>query len=943
MKHFCHNNFENIYDFTEKFTKKGKGDLFEEFTYYLFKLDPRLNSNLKNIWMYDDVPEHILRDLKLPNRDKGIDLIAQIDDDYYAIQCKFRQDPTVTISWTELSTFFGLSFGMTKKIKGGFFVTNTYDLCDEVIESDKVIPIYGDFYKDLPANFFKAIRNKNITVQYDKKKPLPYQRKCIHNAYENYVVDGNNRSYIEMACGSGKTLTSYWIDRDLYYRRTVIFVPSLYLLSQFYTDWIKQSNSEGVTIKYLLIGSDIAVDKKTDYIANGMILCTSVPKIKKYIRDNTDNKLVVICTYQSVDKLMEACNSKKIFDFAIFDEAHKTVRQKGKNFSLALSNENLNIGDRLFMTATPKIYAGNLDKQDILSMNNEDIYGKNIFRYSTAEAIRDGRLVDYQVISMYIKNDDVHKIINNKKYIKYKDAFQDIGADYIATILLILKKIHDGTCNHMLTYHNTIKKAKEFSNMLTIINNLLYDKIYVAHLSGKSSMTTRNKIMREFVDNPISIMCSSKVLNEGINIPIVDSVCLVDPKFSTIDITQCIGRSLRLCEGKKMAYVIVPICIENFNDDFDRDIFGNIIRILKSLKLTDERIIEYFKMQESGNKNKGKNHNIVINEYYDEKKYSKEINLDKWNIKIKDKIWQISDNFYFTYKKVYMWVINNNKLPTGEDKDKNIRIMGTWCQKQRTNYKLKTLSERKIKFLEKMPLWNWGMDDLFNIKCKLLIDFVNINNKMPCTTSKNVTERKLGHWIHFQRKKFFAKKLKPDKLNALKKIKGWESLKLRGNVYKDLVDWVYKNNKIPKRISNDLVEENLGRHCQKIKIIYKNQCLTQEKIEKYENIPGWCWEIKFRKTFEERYEELNNWLKTNNNFPKSRSKNSVEKSLANWCCTMRAKKKNAKLTKNQVIKLNKIKGWKWDFLNQKKYAGSKTNKKMNLKIIDTLLWYKYYY
>jgi len=94
------NHFDDIYAHTETLGKKQKGDLFETFTYYLFKLDPRLNNGQQQIWLYADIPEKILNELKLPPKDKGIDLLALINDEYCAIQCKFRQDPEKVINWT---------------------------------------------------------------------------------------------------------------------------------------------------------------------------------------------------------------------------------------------------------------------------------------------------------------------------------------------------------------------------------------------------------------------------------------------------------------------------------------------------------------------------------------------------------------------------------------------------------------------------------------------------------------------------------------------------------------------------------------------------------------------------------------------------------------------------------------------------------------------------
>ena len=75
-----------------------------------------------------------------------------------------------------------------------------------------------------------------------------------------------------------------------------------------------------------------------------------------------------------------------------------------------------------------------------------------------------------------------------------------------------------------------------------------------------------------------SSLSSARVLNEGVNIPIIDSVCFIDPRTSTIDIVQCCGRAFRLHERKNMAKIFVPTIIDDIN---------NQIKILEK-EITDE-------------------------------------------------------------------------------------------------------------------------------------------------------------------------------------------------------------------------------------------------------------------------------------------------------------------------------------------------------------------
>ena len=901
------NKFSDIYAITANQTKKEKGDLFELFTYYLFKHDPRLNHNLQKIWLYKDVPKKVLEYLKLPDTDKGIDLITKIDGKYYAIQCKFMQDPTKIIPWAKLSTFFGLSFGITNRIAGGFLVTNTYNLCQQVIDSDLVVPIYDDYYDEIPKNFFKYI-NKDV-IYYQQKYPLSHQSKCMISSLSHYVCENNDRGYINMACGSGKTLSAYWINEYAHSDLTVIFVPSLYLLSQFYTDWINQSYAEKKDINYILIGSDADTDE-IKYKTNGLILSTDPKQIKKYLL-NRVGKTVVICTYQSSDRLATACGNKIRFDFGIFDEAHKTVGQKNKQFSRMLTDKYMFIDKRLFMTATPKDYIG--AKNNVVGMNNENIYGECIYSYITGQAVEDKRLTDYCVLSIDATNASIESAIKENKLVKYKDEFDDSEAYYLGIILILLKKFNDGTINHLITYHNTVSKAKKFAEFLEKINGLMYDnEISVTSIDGSDSMKARKNIIREFSDASKAIICSARVLNEGVNIPICDSVCFVDNRDSTIDIIQCIGRCLRLFSGKNMAYIIVPTFIENFDtDDFDKNVFGNVIRILKALKNTDERIAEYFQLKFNGGIGKKNNRELVARETYED--VSKEINLDKWKEYIDSKIWKVIDTWNYKYDQTKKWMDVNNKIPSPVSNDISEKILGVWCTSQRENKKNNKLTDYKIKLLNELNEWYWDSDDIWNKKYLKLEEWINYNKRIPSFSSKNSVELQLANWCAKQRENYKNDKILKYQIELLDKIKGWYwSLQyLWDDKYTELKKWININNRMPLAKSNILVEKSLGAWCSTQRENYKNNKISNNRINQLNELDGWYWNLD--DLWNNIYRDVKKWIKINNKIPSKRSTDPIEQILGSWCATQRASKRNNKLTKNRIKKLNKLDGWYWKF------------------------------
>ncbi len=59
------------------------------------RLEPEYASKIKSVWLQRDVPQALRRKLKLPTDDQGIDLVAETNDgEFWAIQCKYRQDTT---------------------------------------------------------------------------------------------------------------------------------------------------------------------------------------------------------------------------------------------------------------------------------------------------------------------------------------------------------------------------------------------------------------------------------------------------------------------------------------------------------------------------------------------------------------------------------------------------------------------------------------------------------------------------------------------------------------------------------------------------------------------------------------------------------------------------------------------------------------------------------
>ena len=91
-------------DIKNKNNKKIKGDMFELFCVLYLKYVKKYF----NVWLLKDTPNDIIEMLSLTKKDMGIDIIAELNGNFYAVQCKYKHNTSSCLSWTCLSTFYAL-------------------------------------------------------------------------------------------------------------------------------------------------------------------------------------------------------------------------------------------------------------------------------------------------------------------------------------------------------------------------------------------------------------------------------------------------------------------------------------------------------------------------------------------------------------------------------------------------------------------------------------------------------------------------------------------------------------------------------------------------------------------------------------------------------------------------------------------------------------------
>ena len=127
---------------------------------------------------------------------------------------------------------------------------------------------------------------------------------------------------------------------------------------------------------------------------------------------------------------------------------------------------------------------------------------------------------------------------------------------------------------------------------------------------------------------------------------------------------------------------------------------------------------------------------------------------------------------------------HNNKYPSSEDKDPEIKKLGIWVVRQRLSYKKGTLPKDRV---EKLKSINFKFE-MFVIKSwdemfELLVKYLTEHNKYPSGRDKDPEIRKLSMWLSHQKMSFKKGNLSEDRVKRLQEIGALPSPKTDGTSF----------------------------------------------------------------------------------------------------------------------------------------------------------------
>ena len=591
-----------------------KGLQFELLTLLVLMTYPQYALQLENFWLLrNGVPSGLKKRLNLPNSDEGIDIIAQTySGEYWAIQCKFKasQEPP---TMRELSTFNNLAHTHCKNISMALlFHTGESGVRKKYLMGEKYAELGLEFWLSLSPYQWKAISNASQSkkTKPEVRNPREHQKNAIKLAQEHFVFNGNSRGRLIMPCGTGKSLSAFWIANSLKAKSVIIAVPSLNLLKQSLEDWTTEfvAINESPRPEWQVVCSDDSTSKLRDEFVSdvyslGIHTTTKVDAIAAFLMKKTKGRKIIFVTYQSSDRLAEASKKAKFtFDLAILDQAHKTVGVKSKSFSILLTDKNISIRKRIFMTATERVLKSTND--DVLSMDDETVYGKRFYQLTFKNAIHTSPQIisDYKILTIAVTDKQIQELVKQNKFLTdSKNKIEEQDAQSLAAAIALRQATNKYGIKHAISFHRSIEAAQNFTKLNERLNSSKVDSITLSsyHISGQKSAGQRSQLLEDFKNDQIALMTNARCLTEGVDVPMIDSVLFADPKQSIVDIVQAAGRALRVYPGKKYGYIMMPLIVPDdmeFEAFTETTPFKQVAKIVTALSTQDERIVEEFKL-----------------------------------------------------------------------------------------------------------------------------------------------------------------------------------------------------------------------------------------------------------------------------------------------------------------------------------------------------------
>ena len=613
-------------------TPQARGKAFERIMQQAFRLHPDVYGpqRLKKVWLWMEWPD---RQAHGYGADVGIDLVAEQTEaaggGLCAIQAKAHLDGRISKAAVDsfISASAGAAFSARLLVLTAPLTNQARTMVEHAVPRCEVL--YRSDLESWPVNWAECLDDPSLMrfVPRPRHTPKPFQTDAVSSILED--LEENDRGRLVMPCGTGKSVVSLWIAERFAGGggRVLYLVPSIALMNQTMREWAAQRDPD-IPHRYIGVCSDTRAGHTAEDapLAELAMPVTTDPQriVSQLAVSDSAAMTVVFCTYQSLSLIADAqaegglIGTAPEFDLVLCDEAHRTTgiaaiaapkaRGAAKRtvtpYSFIHDPTRVKARKRLYMTATPRIYAEAVRRRvedatgsfDIYSMDDEVTYGPEMYRMSFGEAVEGGHLTDYKVLVIAVAENPMLEAYDSI-VIDEGPSVQHCRGGAFRWLLGRSGRSHDyhsrGTrhrCHQRRArgssgyrVHKTgIKSSERVERYWTPVVDAVATAVHGRPTSAESADTGLLQCEVRHVDGSkhaleradtiawlkqgdphgaCRIVTNARCLTEGIDVPALDAVIFLEPKQSQIDVIQAVGRVMRRSAHKKVGYVILPVVV----------------------------------------------------------------------------------------------------------------------------------------------------------------------------------------------------------------------------------------------------------------------------------------------------------------------------------------------------------------------------------------------
>ena len=513
------------------------------------------------------------------------------------------------------------------------------------------------------------------------------------------------------------------------------------------------------------------------------------------------------------------------------------------------------------MTATPRFYTPRLRREaglldvEVASMDDESVFGPVLHRLTFGEAIERDLLSDYQVVVVGVDNEMYRAWAERGEFVT-PDGEKITDARTLAGEIAVAKAMRTYNLHRVISFHSRVNAARRFSEDLPFVSAWMPARarprraIWSEHVSGAMSSGHRDRVLlrfRNFAPDEIGLLSNARCLGEGVDVPSLDGVAFIDPRRSTIDIVQAVGRAIRKAPDKTLGTIILPVFLSDEEDPdrmLDQSAFKHVWDVLKALRAHDEALGEELDelrrrlgARRAAPRRPGKIKLDVPRRVGAEFARAFDVRV----VEQTTASWE----FYFGLLERFVEREGDAWVPAQWREDGGYRL-GQWVAVQRTTFRKGQLHEDRRKRLEAVPGWTWNtFKEAWEDGFAHLESFVAREAHARVPRDWREDDYRLGQWVEVQRSLCRQERLAEDRRTRLEALPGWTWDMLAAAWVEGLASLKrFVEREGHTRVPRGYRETgfNLGTWVTWQRKMWREGTLDAERQAVLETVPGWTWE-----------------------------------------------------------------------------------------------------